>query len=215
LTNVQHALFTSVLTILTAASTQAATTAKSTHKSTQNTQKIAKAQQSTKHSVGVRVAKSEKSRPSVRVNTKAKVANKTISKNVALPIYKEGGFSQTGRASWYGPGFHGKRTSNGETFDMHALTAAHRTLPMSSYARVTNLANGKSIVVRINDRGPFHSNRVMDLSKGAATKLGFLRQGSANVKIEALQDNEGVIADVAENTTQPEKNNNIGNLKNI
>ena len=207
MTNVQHALFTSVLTILTAASTQAATTAKSTHKSTQNTQKIAKAQQSTKHSVGVRVAKSEKSRPSVRVNTKAKVANKTISKNVALPIYKEGGFSQTGRASWYGPGFHGKRTSNGETFDMHALTAA--------YARVTNLANGKSIVVRINDRGPFHSNRVMDLSKGAATKLGFLRQGSANVKIEALQDNEGVIADVAENTTQPEKNNNIGNLKNI
>ena len=212
MTNVQHALFTSVLTILTAASTQAATTAKSTHKSTQ---KIAKAQQSTKHSVGVRVAKSEKSRPSVRVNTKAKVANKTISKKVALPIYKEGGFSQTGRASWYGPGFHGKRTSNGETFDMHALTAAHRTLPMSSYARVTNLANGKSIVVRINDRGPFHSNRVMDLSKGAATKLGFLRQGSANVKIEALQDNEGVIADVAENTTQPEKNNNIGNLKNI
>lgn len=211
MTNVQHALFTSVLTILTAASTQAATTAKSTHKSTQ---KIAKAQQSTKHSVGVRVAKSEKSRPSVRVNTKAKVANKTISKNVALPIYKEGGFSQTGRASWYGPGFHGKRTSNGETFDMHALTAAHRTLPMSSYARVTNLANGKSIVVRINDRGPFHSNRVMDLSKGAATQLGFLRQGSANVKIEALQDNEGVIADVAENTTQPEKNN-TGNLKNI
>ena len=213
MTNVQHALFTSVLTILTAASTQAATTAKSTYKSTQ---KIAKAQQSTKHSVGVRVAKSEKSRPSVRVNTKAKVANHTtISKNVALPIYKEGGFSQTGRASWYGPGFHGKRTSNGETFDMHALTAAHRTLPMSSYARVTNLANGKSIVVRINDRGPFHSNRVMDLSKGAATQLGFLRQGSANVKIEALQDNEGVIADVAENTTQPEKNNNIGNLKNI
>ena len=90
MTNVQHALFTSVLTILTAASTQAATTAKSTHKSTQ---KIAKAQQSTKYSVGVRVAKSEKSRPSVRVNTKAKVANKTISKNVALPIYKEGGFS--------------------------------------------------------------------------------------------------------------------------
>ena len=85
---------------------------------------------------------------------------------------------------------------------------------MSSYARVTNLANGKSIVVRINDRGPFHSNRVMDLSKGAATQLGFLRQGSANVKIEALQDNEGVIADVAENTTQPEKNN-TGNLKNI
>ena len=212
MTNVQHALFTSVLTILTAASTQAATTAKSTYKSTQ---KIAKAQQSTKHSVGVRVAKSEKSRPSVRVNTKAKVANHTtISKNVALPIYKEGGFSQTGRASWYGPGFHGKRTSNGETFDMHALTAAHRTLPMSSYARVTNLANGKSIVVRINDRGPFHSNRVMDLSKGAATQLGFLRQGSANVKIEALQDNEGVIADVAENTTQPEKNN-TGNLKNI
>lgn len=95
-------------------------------------------------------------------------------------------FSQTGTASWYGPGFHGKRTSSGEKFDMNALTAAHPSLPIPSYARVTNLHNGKSIVVRINDRGPFHSRRVMDMSKGAAMKLGFVARGSANVLIEAV-----------------------------
>lgn len=98
----------------------------------------------------------------------------------------EKNFSQTGRASWYGPGFHGKKTSSGERFDMNALTAAHRTLPIPSYARVTNLANGKTIVVRINDRGPFHGKRVLDLSKGAAKALGFIQQGSTNVRIEAL-----------------------------
>ena len=102
-------------------------------------------------------------------------------------------FSQTGRASWYGPGFHGKRTSSGERFDMNALTAAHKTLPIPSYARVTNLANGKSVVVRINDRGPFHGKRVMDLSKGAAVKLGFVRNGSTDVRIEALGKGETIV----------------------
>ena len=95
-------------------------------------------------------------------------------------------FSQTGKASWYGPGFHGKKTANGERFDMNTLTAAHRTLPISSRVRVTNLANGKSVVVRINDRGPYHGNRVMDLSKAAAQELGFIRTGTAQVKIEQI-----------------------------
>lgn len=99
-------------------------------------------------------------------------------------------FSQTGRASWYGPGFHGKKTSNGERFDMNMMTAAHPTLPIPSYARVTNLANGKTVIVRINDRGPFHGNRVMDVSKAAANKLGFLAKGTAQVRIEPLKAGE-------------------------
>lgn len=99
-------------------------------------------------------------------------------------------FSQTGRASWYGSSFHGKKTSNGERFDMNMMTAAHPTLPIPSYARITNLANGKSVVVRINDRGPFHGNRVIDLSKAAASKLGFLSKGTAQVRIEPLKADE-------------------------
>lgn len=95
-------------------------------------------------------------------------------------------FLQTGKASWYGAKFHGRRTSSGERYDMHELTAAHPTLPIPSYARVTNLANGKSVVVRINDRGPFHSNRVMDVSKAAARQLGFLNHGTARVRIEQI-----------------------------
>lgn len=99
-------------------------------------------------------------------------------------------FSQTGRASWYGPGFHGKKTSNGERFDMNMMTAAHPTLPIPSYVRVTNLSNGKTVVVRINDRGPFHGNRAIDLSKAAANKLGFLAKGTAQVRIEPVKPNE-------------------------
>ena len=98
-------------------------------------------------------------------------------------------FSQTGKASWYGPGFHGKKTSSGERFDMNTLSAAHRTLPIPSYARVTNLSNGKSVIVRINDRGPFHGNRVMDVSKAAAKELGFIHTGTANVKVEQILPN--------------------------
>ena len=95
-------------------------------------------------------------------------------------------FVQTGRASWYGPGFHGRKTSSGERFNMNQLTAAHPTLPIPSYARVTNLATGKSVIVRINDRGPFHGNRAIDLSKAAASQLGFLKSGTAQVRIEQV-----------------------------
>jgi peptidoglycan lytic transglycosylase len=91
-----------------------------------------------------------------------------------------------GVASWYGRAFHGKRTASGERYDMYAMTAAHTILPIPSYARITNLANGRSVVVRINDRGPFHSDRIIDLSYAAAYKLGYVAAGSAKVEVEAI-----------------------------
>jgi rare lipoprotein A len=95
-------------------------------------------------------------------------------------------FRQSGIGSWYGRRFHGSPTSSGEKYDMYAMTAAHPTLPIPSYARVTNPANGRSVVVRINDRGPFHANRIIDLSYAAAWKLGYVEAGSARVEVEAL-----------------------------
>jgi rare lipoprotein A len=102
------------------------------------------------------------------------------------PMTQRSAHSEEGLASWYGRRFHGKKTASGERYDMYAMTAAHPTLPIPSYARVTSLANGKSVVVRINDRGPFHSKRVIDLSYTAAHKLGYLKQGSARVRVESL-----------------------------
>jgi len=96
------------------------------------------------------------------------------------------GYVEEGVASWYGPDFHGKRTANGELYDMHALTAAHRTLPMPSLVRVTNLSNGHSAILRVNDRGPFARNRILDVSKRAAQALGFINQGTARVRVEIL-----------------------------
>lgn len=95
-------------------------------------------------------------------------------------------YKESGTASWYGRRYHGQRTSSGESYDMYGMTAAHRTLPIPSYARVTNVASKRSVVVRINDRGPFHSDRVIDVSYTAAYKLGMLQGGSTQVEIEAL-----------------------------
>jgi rare lipoprotein A len=92
----------------------------------------------------------------------------------------------TGQASWYGPGFYGNRTANGEVFRPGTLTAAHRSLPFGTRVRVTNLNNGRSTVVRINDRGPFHGSRVIDLAHGAAQDLGVIASGVAQVKLEVL-----------------------------
>lgn len=114
------------------------------------------------------------------------VGTAAINKANAAPVKNVENFTQTGKASWYGPGFHGRKTSNGERFNMNAMTAAHRSLPLPSYVRVTNLANNKSVIVRVNDRGPFHGNRVMDLSKGAAQQLGFVGAGSAQIRIQSL-----------------------------
>lgn len=96
------------------------------------------------------------------------------------------GFVQVGIASWYGPGFHGSRTASGEIYNMYKLTAAHKTLPLGTYVKVINLENGKSVVVKINDRGPFVPGRIIDLSYAAAKRIGMLRKGTAKVKIVAL-----------------------------
>lgn len=100
------------------------------------------------------------------------------------------GYVEEGLASFYGNKFHGRKTSNHEIYDMYAFSAAHRTLPLPCFVRVTNLANGKSVVVRVNDRGPFHSGRIIDLSYAAAAKLGFVRQGTARVEVRALRPGE-------------------------
>jgi rare lipoprotein A len=96
------------------------------------------------------------------------------------------GYKERGVASWYGPDFHSRATSSGEPYDMYAMTAAHKTLPIPAYARVTNLSNGRSVVVRINDRGPFVDNRIIDLSYSAAVKLDMTRAGTAFVEVEVI-----------------------------
>ena len=110
-------------------------------------------------------------------NSKTSINNKKVLKGIS---------------SWYGPNFHGKLTANGEVYDMYGVTAAHKTLPLNTVARVTNLDNGKSIILRINDRGPYVGNRILDCSMGAAKKLGFYTAGTAMVKIEVIEfgDNE-------------------------
>lgn len=105
--------------------------------------------------------------------------------------------SETGIASWYGPQFHGKKTANGEIFDMNELTAAHRTLQMPSLVRVTNLDNGRSLIVRVNDRGPYKKSRIIDVSKRSAELLGFKGQGTAKVRIEVLPRESLAIAEAA------------------
>lgn len=104
---------------------------------------------------------------------------------------------ETGIASWYGPDFHGKKTANGEPYDQNELTAAHRTLPMPSLVRVTNLENGRAIVVRINDRGPFLRGRIIDVSRKGAELLGFINRGTARVRVEVLPDESRRMAEAA------------------
>jgi rare lipoprotein A len=111
-----------------------------------------------------------------------------------VPLRAGAPFKQQGTASWYGKRFHGASTSSGERYDMYGMTAAHPVLPIPSYARVTNLANGKSVVVRINDRGPFHAGRVIDLSYTAAYRLGYVEAGSALVEVEAIVPGSEAVA---------------------
>lgn len=115
-----------------------------------------------------------------------------------VPMQETGKYKERGMASWYGKKFHGQNTSIGEVYDMYAMTAAHPTLPIPSYARVTNVATGKSVVVRVNDRGPFLHERIMDLSYVAAYKLGYINNGSAEVEVEsiAVDSNAPVVAAV-------------------
>ena len=103
-----------------------------------------------------------------------------------VPLARVGPFEQRGTASWYGKRFHGKPTSSGEPYDMYQMTAAHKTLPLPTYVRVTRKSNGRSVVVKVNERGPFHTGRVIDLSYAAASRLDLLKEGSAEVEVEAL-----------------------------
>jgi rare lipoprotein A len=103
---------------------------------------------------------------------------------VVLP--SAAGFVEQGVASWYGPDFHGKRTATGETYDMHGMSGAHPTLPLPTWVRVTNLQNGRSVDIRLNDRGPFARNRIIDLSRAAAERLDMIRSGTAMVEVRSL-----------------------------
>lgn len=106
-------------------------------------------------------------------------------------LANEAGYSEVGMASWYGRKFHGHLTSNGEVYDMFQVSAAHTRLPIPSYVRVTNLDNGKSLIARVNDRGPFHPGRVVDLSYAGAVMLGYAEQGTARVRVEAVLPEQG------------------------
>ncbi|CDF82083.1 septal ring lytic transglycosylase RlpA family protein [Pseudomonas sp. QL9] len=110
----------------------------------------------------------------------------TVLGKTYYPLNDARTYAVTGTASWYGTKFHGQATANGEMYDLYGMTAAHKTLPLPSYVRVTNLDNGKSVIVRVNDRGPFYSDRVIDLSFAAAKKLGYAEVGTARVKVEGI-----------------------------
>jgi len=114
-----------------------------------------------------------------------------------VPLAAVQPFRQRGLASWYGKRFHGQKTSSGEPYDMYAMSAAHTTLPIPSYARVTRVATGRSVVVRINDRGPFHAGRVIDLSYAAAFRLGIIAVGSGEVEVEAIVPGESDLSAAA------------------
>jgi len=118
------------------------------------------------------------------------------------PITSGKGFEQVGYASWYGQKFHGHLTSNGETYDMFAMTAAHTTLPLPSFVKVTNLENNRTAIVRVNDRGPFHDNRIIDLSYAAAKKLDTMKNGVAKVKIEVIHVSADGMYTVGKGPTQ-------------
>lgn len=119
-----------------------------------------------------------------------KAAPYTVMGSRYFPIKDARNYNVTGTASWYGTKFHGRDTANGETFDLYGMTAAHKTLPLPSYVKVTNLENGLSVTLRVNDRGPFYSDRIIDLSFAAAKKLGYAEKGVARVKVEGIDPHE-------------------------
>lgn len=133
-----------------------------------------------------RPPKANQSVPDAGTYTHPTMRPYTVNGNTYYPTVVHKGDTFDGRASWYGPDFHGKLTSNGERYDMHAATAAHKTLPMNTIVRVTNRRNGKQTVVRINDRGPFVASRIIDLSKKAASDLDMIASGTTDVHLEVL-----------------------------
>ena len=119
-------------------------------------------------------------------------STKKTKKNIKYSKKNKNSSELKGVSSWYGPNFHGKLTANGEVYDMYGVTAAHKTLTLGTVVRVTNLDNGKSLILRINDRGPYVDGRILDCSFGAAKKLGFHEQGTANVEIKVIEEGDGV-----------------------
>lgn len=125
--------------------------------------------------------------PAAKTVGTTSVSRQVIKTSYSLPDVKAK-VAQSGVASYYGPGFHGRRTANGETFNMNAMTAAHRTLPFGTKLKVTNLANGKSAIVRVNDRGPYAHGRILDLSVAAAKQIGSTGSGTARVTLEVVSN---------------------------
>ena len=135
--------------------------------------------------------------PTPRAEPPSKYGNKSPYEVLGKTYYvlpNPDNYKETGRASWYGTKFHGRKTSSGEMYDMYQLTAAHRSLPIPSYVRITNLENQRSVIVRVNDRGPFHSERLIDVSYAAAVKLGFADRGTARVMVELVDGTDQTIA---------------------
>lgn len=145
------------------------------------------------------------SEPIPRVEPRTRAGNTNPYKVLGKTYYltqDPAGYREKGVASWYGRKFHGKRTANGEIYSMYGMTAAHRTLPIPSYVRVTNLKNNRSAIVRVNDRGPFHGNRIIDLTYAAAKKLGFEKLGTAEVLVEYIDPaahDKSTVANTKEN----------------
>ena len=120
-----------------------------------------------------------------------RVGKPYVVKGVRYVPHEDPGYNAVGTASWYGRPYHGRKTASGQIYDMNALTAAHPTLPLGTQVRVTNLANNKSVVLAINDRGPFAKGRIIDVSRRAADRLGFRRAGTARVRVEVIQAARG------------------------
>ncbi len=135
-----------------------------------------------------------------------------LTENALAAIQHELVFQEEGVASWYGGFFHGRKTASGAVFDMHQLTAAHKSLPLNTMVRVTNLDNGKSVDVLLNDRGPYIGNRIIDLSRGAAERLGFKERGLAKVKIEYLPEASKAFAKTLKPKARERQKNSIRRL---
>ena len=143
--------------------------------------------------------------PTPKIETINKYTSRpyTVLGRTYTPYQQPTTYKERGVASWYGKRYHGQKTSAGEVYDMYALSAAHTLLPLPSYARVTNVANGKSVVVRVNDRGPFHEDRLIDLSYAAAHRIGIIGQGRGVVEVEAIIPGSGEVSDVASAPVAP------------
>lgn len=152
---------------------------KSMHSEITKDPKIAKTTKSKQKVIQKPATKQDKYIPSTSYVVRGK-------KYYTLSSDKAKNLVQTGYASWYGPGFHGKKTANGEIYNQNMLTAAHKTLPLNTTVKVTNLENNKTLIVRVNDRGPYHGNRILDLSKEAANQLGVLAKGTAKIKLQVI-----------------------------